>query len=110
LTETPKIILKESKNNEDEIEHCNTSERSWRKERFLEKLSLFDKKKINDYELSKLKTNTISKKKKARCPECKKEMSGQSAIAKHLLSHRPQEEWPYSCILCGKKFQVNSFF
>ena len=110
LTETPRIISKETKNNEDEFENCNPSESSWRKERFLEKLSLFDKKKTNDHELSKLKTNTISKKKKVRCPECNKEMSSQSAIAKHLLSHRPKEEWPHSCILCKKKFQVNSFF
>ena len=110
LTETPRIISKETKNNEDEFENCNPSESSWRKEKFLEKLSLFDKKKMNDSELSKLKTNTISKKKKVRCPVCNKEMSSQSAIAKHLLSHRPQEEWPYSCILCNKKFQVISFF
>lgn len=110
LTETPKVISKESRNNEDEFEHCNASESSWRKESFLEELSLFNKKKINDYKLSKLKRNTISKKKKVTCPECNKEMSSQSAIAKHLLTHRPKEEWPYSCILCGRKFQVNCFF
>jgi len=42
----------------------------------------------------------------ASCPECGKKLSTQHAIKKHLLSHRPEEEWPYECPLCHKKFQA----
>ena len=32
------------------------------------------------------------------CPEnCGKMLSSQTAIKKHLLSHRPESEWPYQC-------------
>ena len=32
------------------------------------------------------------------CPEnCGKYLTCKSAIAKHLLSHRPREQWPYKC-------------
>ena len=44
--------------------------------------------------------------KKAKCPECGKKLSSEHAIKKHLLSHRPEEEWPYECPICDKKFQV----
>lgn len=44
--------------------------------------------------------------KKAKCPECGKKLSSEHAIKKHLLSHRPEEEWPYECPICHKKFQV----
>ena len=41
------------------------------------------------------------------CPEgCGKMLTTQAAIKKHLLSHRPEEEWPYKCPLCPKKFQA----
>ncbi len=39
----------------------------------------------------------------ACCPECGKCLSGKSAIKKHLLSHRPREEWPYQCPVCLAK-------
>ena len=42
----------------------------------------------------------------AECPECGKSLSHQSAIKKHLLSHRPREEWPYMCPLCLTTFQA----
>ncbi len=41
------------------------------------------------------------------CPEgCGKMLSSKTAIKKHLLSHRPSNEWPYICRLCGKTFQA----
>ena len=41
------------------------------------------------------------------CPEgCGKMLTTQAAIRKHLLSHRPEEEWPHKCPLCPKKFQA----
>ena len=41
------------------------------------------------------------------CPEgCGKMLTTQHAIRKHLLSHRPEEEWPHKCPLCPKKFQA----
>ena len=44
---------------------------------------------------------------KVECPEgCGKLLSNTNAIKKHLLSHRPEEEWPYECPLCHKKFQA----
>ena len=33
-------------------------------------------------------------------------LTTQAAIRKHLLSHRPEEEWPHKCPLCPKKFQA----
>ena len=44
---------------------------------------------------------------KVECPEgCGKLLSTTAAIRKHLLSHRPEEEWPHACPLCGKRFQA----
>ena len=41
------------------------------------------------------------------CPEgCGKMLTTAHAIKKHLLSHKPEEEWPYECPLCHKKFQA----
>ena len=43
------------------------------------------------------------------CPEgCGKLLSSRTAIGKHLLSHRPEEEWPHACPLplCRKRFQA----
>ena len=43
------------------------------------------------------------------CPEnCGKFLTCKSAIAKHLLSHRPREQWPYKCEFCKMKFQAKS--
>ena len=43
------------------------------------------------------------------CPEkCGKRFTSQSAIKKHLLSHRPQHEWPYECEFCKKRFQARA--
>lgn len=42
---------------------------------------------------------------KVKCPECPKLLSHKAAVAKHLLSHRPEEQWPYQCH-CGKYFQA----
>ena len=43
---------------------------------------------------------------KVPCPECPKMLSHKTALAKHLLSHRPEEQWPFQCQFCGKYFQV----
>ena len=41
------------------------------------------------------------------CPEkCGKFFGTKHPIKKHLLSHRPQTEWPFLCLFCGKHFQV----
>ena len=43
------------------------------------------------------------------CPEnCGKFLTSQGAIAKHLLSHRPREQWPFRCEFCGQQFQAKS--
>ena len=43
------------------------------------------------------------------CPEgCGKKLASKSAIKKHLLSHRPQHEWPFRCEFCGKHFQARA--
>ena len=48
-----------------------------------------------------------NEKAKFPCPEnCGKMLTSANAIKKHLLSHRPEEEWPYECPLCHKKFQA----
>ena len=40
------------------------------------------------------------------CPEkCGKFFGTKHPIKKHLLSHRPQNEWPVVCLFCGKHFQ-----
>ena len=43
-----------------------------------------------------------------QCPECGKKLSHKTAMKKHLLSHRPEEEWPYQCPFphCLKNFQA----
>lgn len=43
---------------------------------------------------------------KVSCPECGKGLSTSHSLKKHLLSHRPQSDWPYFCPLCFKKFQA----
>ena len=41
------------------------------------------------------------------CPEgCGKMLTSHGAVKKHLLSHRPEKEWPYECPICHKKFQA----
>ena len=43
------------------------------------------------------------------CPEnCGKYFTSQGAIRKHLLSHRPEHEWPFVCLFCGKHFQARA--
>ena len=43
------------------------------------------------------------------CPEnCGKYFTGKGAIRKHLLSHRPEHEWPFVCLFCGKHFQARA--
>jgi len=53
------------------------------------------------------KRRTHNENSKVECPEgCGKLLSNTHAIRKHLLSHRPEEEWPHECPLCHKKFQA----
>jgi hypothetical protein len=33
-------------------------------------------------------------------------LSCKAAIKKHLLSHRPETDWPYECPFCFKRFQA----
>ena len=41
------------------------------------------------------------------CPEkCGKFFETKNPIKKHLLSHRPETDWPFICLFCGKYFQV----
>ena len=50
-----------------------------------------------------------NEKAKVPCPEnCGTFLTCKSAIAKHLLSHRPREQWPYRCEFCGMQFQAKS--
>ncbi len=43
------------------------------------------------------------------CPEgCGKKFTNRAAIRKHLLSHRPESEWPYACLFCDKRFQARA--
>ena len=43
------------------------------------------------------------------CPEnCGKYFTSRAAIKKHLLSHRPEHEWPFVCLFCGKHFQARA--
>ncbi len=43
-----------------------------------------------------------------KCPECPKLLTAKNALGKHLLSHRPESQWPYYCELCGKRFQAKA--
>ena len=48
-----------------------------------------------------------NKKAQVACPEgCGKLLTTQHAVKKHLLSHRPEQEWPHECPLCRKRFQA----
>jgi hypothetical protein len=40
-----------------------------------------------------------------QCPECPKLLSAEHAIKKHLLSHRPESEWPYECPFWDRFYQ-----
>ena len=41
------------------------------------------------------------------CPEgCGKMLTTSHAIKKHLLSHRPEKDWPFECPICHKRFQA----
>ena len=40
------------------------------------------------------------------CPDCYKPLKVKALIAKHLLSHLPQSEWPFVCLFCGKHMQA----
>ena len=41
---------------------------------------------------------------KYKCPECPKALASRQSIKKHMLTHRPESEWPVSCELCEKRF------
>ena len=43
------------------------------------------------------------------CPEgCGKKFTNKGAIPKHLLSHRPENQWPFQCLFCNKRFQARA--
>jgi len=41
-----------------------------------------------------------------QCPKCPKMLSAKHALRKHLLSHLPENEWPFQCEFCYKHFQA----
>jgi len=41
-----------------------------------------------------------------QCPKCPKMLSAKHALRKHLLSHKPENEWPFRCEFCYKHFQA----
>ena len=41
---------------------------------------------------------------KFKCPECPKALSSRQSVKKHMLSHRPESDWPVSCELCDRRF------
>ena len=41
-----------------------------------------------------------------QCPKCPKMLSAKHALRKHLLSHKPETEWPFKCEFCCKHFQA----
>ena len=41
-----------------------------------------------------------------QCPKCPKLLSAKHALRKHLLSHKPENEWPFRCEFCYKHFQA----
>ena len=43
------------------------------------------------------------------CPEnCGKSFGIRGHLPKHLLSHRPKNEWPFVCLFCGQTFQARA--
>ena len=43
------------------------------------------------------------------CPEnCGKFFGIRGHLPKHLLSHRPKNEWPFVCLFCGQTFQARA--
>ena len=47
-----------------------------------------------------------ARKSKVQCPECPKELASRNGLKKHLLSHRPKDQWPFQCQFCGQHFQA----
>ena len=41
-----------------------------------------------------------------QCPKCPKMLSAKHALRKHLLTHKPENEWPFRCEFCYKHFQA----
>merc|ERR1712223_2311517 len=41
---------------------------------------------------------------KFKCPECPKALSSRQSVKKHMLSHRPESDWPVSYELCDRRF------
>jgi hypothetical protein len=43
------------------------------------------------------------------CPEnCVKSFGIRGHLPKHLLSHRPKNQWPFVCLFCGQTFQARA--
>ena len=43
------------------------------------------------------------------CPEnCGKFFGLRGHLPKHLLSHRPKNQWPFVCLFCGQTFQARA--
>ena len=43
-----------------------------------------------------------------QCIDCGKSTKPLHNLAKHLLTHVPQSEWPFVCLFCGKHMQAKS--
>jgi len=64
-----------------------------------------DRKYDNKDQLDRHITRAHNEKSTIPCPEnCGKMFSSNEKAKRHLLSHKPQSEWPVSCPLCSKKF------
>jgi len=62
----------------------------------------YNNKRSHDIHVSR----THNARSKVPCPEnCGKMLTKTHGIKKHLLSHRPESEWPIGCPLCSKRFQ-----
>eukprot|EP01083_Nonionella_stella_P023917 66151_1 len=65
-------------------------------------------KKLDAYfkQLIDVKHKSASNNKKKQCPECFKILAHKQALNRHLLSHRPEAEWPHACNDCNKRFKT----
>jgi len=43
-----------------------------------------------------------------KCVRCPKGFKNKMSLAKHMLSHKPKEEWPIKCQFCAKYFQAKN--
>ena len=47
-------------------------------------------------------------KRKFKCPECPQKFTHKISIKAHLITHKPQNEWPFCCQFCQKRSQKSN--